>query len=228
MGDYCTFLVDTFISQSNAIRTAPDILSKLINDRIINAESCMTICSDSIFPFHPEFRQPRQDDVASSPFNQSLYSGMTISVRGYGWDVDSQGNYYLTASEKSTNGLFMNYDGGFNIQCPHCHNKSSFGWAVEEDNARSEDEIAARQDAISSALGIWHDQGISHLKCHDCQTQSPIQSWQTGSFAAGYLAVTLWGQQFSLRDLENDFNWLLALLNPNQDRGRIAVVGCMI
>lgn len=228
MGDHCTFLVDTFISQSNAIRTAPGILAKLINDQIIDTEGLTTICSSSVFPFHPTFIEASPASV-SSLFSHSHYSGMMISVRGYDWVADSTtGHYHLAASEKSTNGLFMNYDGGFHLECPHCHSKSSFGWPVEEDSSRSEDDIAAREDKISSALGIWHDQGISHLKCPDCQTIAAIQNWQTNSFAAGYLAVTLWGRQFTLQELESDFSWLLDLLNPNQDRNRIAVVGCMI
>lgn len=189
MGDVSTSLVDTAIAREAAPRAARELYERLVDSGVIVAELRDGLALGELaFPLRADFRglddlegwgSPERKVDAHSPGSTRI-TGIEIVVTGHVWQIDAKSRPELAARSRSY-GLFMNFDGGFSVNCPSC------GGAVELGAEGSE--------ALYQALDVWCDAPeSSRLRCGSCHATAPLSAWRSKNyeFAAGHLGITLW------------------------------------
>lgn len=191
MGDHNTSLVDTTISRVAAPVAARELYKRLVNGGVILPELRDGLSSGGLaFALRGDFRglddlegwgsPERVTDSYSPEFTR--ITSVQIEVTGHKWQVGSNGLPELTAGPDSY-GLFMNFEGGFTVNCPSCRT------AVEPGSAESE--------GLYRALDAWcRTPESSLLRCTSCHAAAPLSAWQSEhhEFAAGHLGMTLWDE----------------------------------
>ncbi|WP_313624326.1 hypothetical protein [Achromobacter sp.] len=191
MGDRNTSLVDTETSREVAPKLALALYERLVDGGVIRPELRDDLSLGGLaFPLRDDFRglddlegwgyPERTIDEHSPEFTR--ITALEIVVTGYRWQVGSTGRPELTA-QSDTNGLFMNFDGGFSVNCPSCK------LAVELGADGSQD--------LYEALDAWClAPDLTLLRCRSCNATAPLSAWRSENheFAAGHLGMTLWGE----------------------------------
>ncbi|RQS03209.1 hypothetical protein DIE07_32250 [Burkholderia sp. Bp9002] len=191
MGDRNTSLVDTEISRASAPKGARELYERLVESGVILPELRDDLSLGGFaFPLRDDFRglddlegwgsPERAIDSHSSEFTR--ITAIQIDVTGYRWQIGSTGRPELMAPSDN-NGLFMNFEGGFRVNCP------SRSAAVEIGADGSE--------GLNDALGAWcQEPDSSLLRCRSCNSASSLSVWRSENceFAAGHLGMTLWGE----------------------------------
>jgi len=191
MGDRNTSLVNTEVSCGAAPKVARELYERLVDSGVILPELREDLSLGGFaFPLRDDFRglddlegwgsPERVTDSYSPEFTR--IKAIEISVTGYGWQIGSNDRPELIARSDSY-GLFMNFDGGFRVNCPSCRVAVELG--------------ADGSEALNDALSAWCvDPKSSLLRCGLCNAAVPLSTWQSENheFAAGHLGITLWGE----------------------------------
>ncbi|WP_081068339.1 hypothetical protein [Burkholderia stagnalis] len=191
MGDRNTSLVDTEIARELAPKAARELYRRLVDSGVILPELRNDLSLGGFaFPLCADFRglddlegwgaPERVIDAYSPEFTR--ITAIEITVTGCAWEIGSDGQPELTV-RSDHRGLFMNFEGGFSVNCPICSG------AVELGGDGSE--------GLYEALDAWcKDPALSLLRCSSCDTTVPLSAWRSENheFAAGHLGITLWGE----------------------------------
>jgi hypothetical protein len=191
MGDRNTSLVDTEISREVAPKLAHELYERLLDSGVILPELRDDLSLGGFaFPLRDDFRglddlegwgSPERAIDSHSPESTRI-TAIEIGVTGHRWHIGSNGRPELTA-QSGNYGLFMNFEGGFTVNCPSCR------FAVELG--------ADGSDGLHDALDAWcQDPESSLLRCTSCSAAAPLSAWKSENheFAAGHLGITLWGE----------------------------------
>lgn len=190
MGDRNTSLVNTEISRAVAPKAALELYERLLDSGVILPELRDELSLGGFaFPLRDDFRglddledwrSPEQAMDSHSP-GHTCITAIEIGVTGYLWHIGLTGRPELTV-QPGNNGLYMNFDGGFSVNCPFCRSAVKLG--------------ADGSEGLYEALNAWHQNPESSLlRCSSCNATVPLSTWQSENqeFAAGHLAITLWG-----------------------------------
>ncbi|MBR8087150.1 hypothetical protein KDX23_31020 [Burkholderia vietnamiensis] len=191
MGDATTALIDTKISRASAPNAACALYARLVEGGVIVPElrSGLSLGAHA-FPLRADFRglddlegwgSPERKVDAYSPVVTRI-TAIQIDVTGHGWQTGATGRPELVASADN-HGLFMNYDGGFSVNCPSCRTAIELG--------------ADGSDELGEALDAWcREPESARLRCPSCDSITPVSEWRSVNyeFAAGHLGMTLWGE----------------------------------
>lgn len=227
MGNRNTSLVDTDISRVLAPKGAHGLYERLVAGGVIFPELRDDLpLTGAAFALRDDFRC--LDDLEGPGLSQrpsdsmkpkrTRVTAIDISVTGYGWRTGPNGRPELVV-HSNNNGLFMNFDGGFTVNCPSCRS------AVELGTDGSE--------GLYDALDAWcQDPESSQLRCMSCNASAPLSAWQSDNheFAAGHLGLTLWGEHLLgvVERPSGASTKLLKSLFSGSDGGDPAVVFCNI
>jgi len=184
-----TSLVDTETSREVAPKFARDLYERLLDSGIILPELRDDVSLGGLaFPLRDDFRGLDDLEGWNSP-NRTIddrsrgfppITGIEIGVTGYAWQVGPNGRPELTA-QSGNNGLYMNFDSGFSVNCPSCNFAIQLG--------------ADGSEGLYEALDTWHEHPeSSSLRCQSCNTAAPLSAWRSENheFAAGHIGMTLW------------------------------------
>lgn len=191
MGDRNTSLVDTEVSREIAPKVARELYERFIDSGVILPELRDDLSLGGLaFPLRDDFRglddlegwgSPERLIDSHSPRSTRI-TAIEIGVTGYGWQIGSNGRPELIA-RSGHYGLFMNFEGGFRVNCTSCRVGVELG--------------ADGSEGLNEALNAWcHDPKSSLLRCRSCNVAVPLSTWQSENheFAAGHLGITLWGE----------------------------------
>lgn len=227
MGNRNTSLVDTDISRALAPKVAHRLYERLVAGGVIFPELRDDLSlTGAAFALRDDFRglddlegcgSPQRPVDSTNP-KCTRITAIDISVTGHGWRTDSNGRPELVV-HSNNNGLFMNFDGGFSVNCPSC------GSAVELGTDGSE--------GLYDALDTWcQNPESSLLRCMSCNASAPLSAWPSDNheFAAGHLGLTLWGEHLLglVERPSGASTTLLKSLFSGSDGGDPAVVFCNI
>jgi hypothetical protein len=239
MGDVNTSLVDTTISREAAPKAAREVYDRLVQHGVIvpRLESgdglpyCLAECA---FPVRDDYRgfddlegwgAPKREVDTAAPLHANV-TAIEIEVTGYRWLVGANGAPELLPSpflgpglSPGDYGLFMNFEGGFSVNCPHCAMAIELGGEGRDD--------------LADAINAWCiTPESSSLGCSTCGTSAPLPAWRSNNheFAAGHLAITAWGEHLlglTERPSSASARFVKALLG-DPDAIQPAVVFCNI
>ncbi|WP_313459147.1 hypothetical protein [Achromobacter sp.] len=179
MGDRNTSLVNTEISRAVAPKAALELYERLLDSGVILPELRDDLSLGGFaFPLRDDFRglddledwrSPEQAMDSHSP-GHTCITAIEIGVTGYRWHIGLTGRPELTV-QPGNNGLYMNFDGGFSVNCPFCRSAVKLG--------------ADGSEGLYEALNAWQPSvsrrpcllrkartGISHIWGLDRRTNS--------------------------------------------------------
>ncbi|WP_143135198.1 hypothetical protein [Burkholderia ubonensis] len=113
-------------------------------------------------------------------------TAIEIAVTGCAWEIGSDGQPELTV-RSDNRGLFMNFEGGFSVNCPSCSGGVELGGDGSE--------------GLYEVLDAWcKDPALSLLRCTSCDTAVPLSAWRSENheFAAGHLGILSFPKVLSL------------------------------
>ncbi|WP_233831983.1 hypothetical protein [Paraburkholderia sp. ZP32-5] len=192
MGDYNTSLVDTDVSREDAPKSALKLYERLVDGGVIRPELRDDLSLRGFaFPLRDDFRglddlegwgSPERKVNSHSP-EFTRIKAIEIDVTGHAWQIGADGRPELIAHSRNY-GLFMNFEGGFRVNCPSCNVAVEIG--------------AEGSEGLDDALNVWCEDPDSHspLRCRSCHVAAPLSAWRSKDyeFAAGHLGMTLWGE----------------------------------
>ena len=189
MGDANSSLVDTRIARTEAPAAAKQLYRRLLHDGVILPQLRNDIphCLGRAFPVrddHSGFAALFGWNVDHRPLPHERITGIKIEVTDWYWYTEPNEEPQLLPAPPAERhyGLFLNYDGGFNVNCPHCARAIERG-----DNEGSPLDVALKQWCL--------DPEHTFLHCNACSLDSALPDWRSDAhgFAAGHLGMTLWG-----------------------------------
>ncbi|WP_059980202.1 hypothetical protein [Burkholderia ubonensis] len=135
MGDRNTSLVDTEIVRELAPKAARELYRRLADSGVILPELRNDLSLGGFaFPLCADFRglddlecwgaSERVIDAYSPEFTR--ITAIEIAVTDCAWEIGSDGQPELTV-RFDNRGLFMNFEGGFSVNCPICSGAVELG-----------------------------------------------------------------------------------------------------
>jgi hypothetical protein len=182
MGDNRTSLVDTRIALADAPSAARDLYRRLIAVGAIEPKlrDDVPFSLGAVFPVRRGFAG--FDAAVEEQFRPCIH-GVEIEVAGHVWrNSDADGSASLIEEKRVGDGLFYNFEDYFVVTCPICKHSKLFG----EDGS----------EFVHDSFNAWCESPYqATMRCPACESASPLRDWRSSNqtFAAGYLAFTLWG-----------------------------------
>jgi hypothetical protein len=182
MAGLTTSLVNRRISRQNAPESALDLYQRLVAAGVIEPMIEEWIPGGDLSCAFPIREECRTFDAAFDDYfhKRRFFVDLRIGVTDHAWSNHSDGSVRLVSSPSPDSGLYYNYDGGFEINCPYCGHPADF--------------METSSEIVMEGLNAWcDDRDSASIRCICCGASPLVRDWTSDEhvFAAGHLAVTV-------------------------------------